>query len=88
MTDKAIGDGKRWTVSIVNNETLNWKKTSYSPCVGKHGGGSWHISDEDMQELYKVPKFKEIIKGSAAEELILGNFPKGWKTVEQVMEEN
>ena len=82
---------KGWTIELSCNEpkgtrwTRNgYHKTSYG---GSKQGLYLNIKDSDMKELYKFPKFKEIVSDTFIEELILGKFPKGWQTPEQLQEE-
>ena len=70
-------------VGLLNSLVMNPKeldglgngyhKTSYG---GSKQGLYLNIKDSDMKELYKFPKFKEIVSDTFIEELILGKFQK------------
>ena len=89
MPYKQVDFSEGWNIQIGSNEVSKWSRNSYAPSTyGGHKPTFYlNIKDSDMKELYKCPKFKEIVEDTFIEELILGQYPKGWKTPEQLQEE-
>ena len=87
MKYKQVEHNQGWSIEIGSNETTKWTLHSDRR---SYGGQTPHIylniSNEDMKELYKCEKFKEIVKDTDIEELIKGKFPKGWKTEKELKE--
>ena len=82
---------KGWSIELSCNEDRGTKWFRNRSYPKTFGGKKEHlylnIKDSDMKELYKCPKFKEIVSDTFIEDLILGKFPKGWKTPKQLEEE-
>ena len=88
MKYKQVEYNEGWSLEIGSNEITKWVRGHDGSIGGKKPFIYINISNEDMNELYKCEKFKEIVRDTDIEQLIKGQFPKGWKTLEQLREKN
>tara|TARA_B100000900_G_C20531164_1_gene696387 strand:- start:169 stop:477 length:309 start_codon:yes stop_codon:yes gene_type:complete len=88
MRYKEVEHNQGWSIQIGSNENTRWRLNHNRKSFwGQTPFIYLNISNEDMNELYKCEKFKEIVRDTDIEQLIQGKFPKGWKTPEQLQEE-